>query len=326
MLTYGEVKVLLAQWVGRGGACPTSDAVPAFVRQVLEYLLISGTYGSIRKFTFQAVKGMFTIPYELEAIEKVKIDNFVGSVWDKWFEFRSTKDLGCASLPASEALFEDANYYPTVYDVPIGGAYIGVQGTCEEACDAHVIVQGQDMSGREIVTFHQGDQVVGAYLTIRKGQLVTTNIQFGKITGVLKSETKGYVQLYALKDLSNVLCPNKCFLADYSPLETKPAYRRYRLTSPQCGALARVEVLGKIRLKSAYADTDFIPFDNMYTISLAAQAINAQYNNDVQMAAAKDQAMMEQINRENTYKKIQNGQPVEYLQILSPGQIRNIVS
>lgn len=321
-LTFGQARELLAQYAGRGGFCPNAKSVPLFVLEVLQYLLISGTYGSIRKFTFQAHNGVFTVPYELEAPEAVKIDNVVGSVWDRWFDFHSTRDLGCACIPASEALFEDPNLYPTVYDVPRGGANIGVLGTCAEADDAHVIVQGKDPTGREIFTTHKGEQVVGEYLSIVKGVIKTTQVLFGEITGIIKSKTNGYVQLYGIN-------PNTCgkrFLSDYSPLEETPAFRRYRLTTKYCTAISKVELIGKIRLKTAYADSDFIPFDNILTISMAAQAIQAHFNNDVQTAVAKDGTMVELINRENTHKRVQNGQPLNVEFRTSPGLIRNIVS
>lgn len=321
-ITFGEARQFLAQYAGRGGACPDAKSVPFFVIQVLEYLLISGAYGSIRKFTFQAVNGAFTIPYELEVPEKVKLNNIVGSVWDRWFEFQSVKDLGCDCVPAGEALFEDPNYYPTVYDVPLTGAKVGALGTCLEADDAHIIVQGQDPSGREVFTTHKGTQIAGEYLSIQKGTLKYTSVTFGKITGIIKSKTVGYVQLYGINPVSL----NRTFLSDYSPLEERPAFRRFRLTTKYCQPLVKVEVLGKIRLKSAYADSDFIPFDNLLTLNLAAQAVQSYSNNDMQTGVAKDSTMVEMISRENTSKRIQNGQPLDVQVATSPGMIRNIVS
>jgi len=320
-LTYGDARQLLSQWAGRGGICPTAERTKLFVREVMEYMLISGSYGAIRKFTFQAQRGMFTIPYELEAIEKVKIDNVVGSVWDKWFEFHSTRDM-CSCVPAGEALFEDANYWATAYDVPASGTKVGVIGTCQEAEGTSIVIQGEDPTGRVIYTYDNGKQIVGERLTIRKGVLTYSEVTFGKITGVLKDITTGYVQLYAVNTTNNA----KVFLSDYSPLEEKPSYRRYKLTASNCAPICKVEVLGKVRLKQAYTDNDFIPFDTLYTLSLAAQAVNANYNGDSQTAKAKDDTMMEMINRENTHKRVQNGQPVEVWYPTSPGSIRNIVS
>lgn len=322
-ILYKEAREMLAQYAGRAGYCPSPDSIEVrwFLRKVFEYLLLSGSYGNLRKFVFQAVKGVITLPYELEVPLKVKIDNLVGSVWDQWFEYHSSKDMGDDCCLAQDALFEDPNSFPTVYDIPYGGARVGVLATCEEASDAHIIVQGVDGSGREIFTTHKGEKITGEYLSIKKGILKYTEVTFANITSVLKSTTNGYVQLLWV-------CPDRNsrgFLADYSPLEEKPAYRRFRLKGTDCCPLTKVSILGRIRLKETYSDNDRLPFDTVYTLELAAQALNASYNTDTQTAAAKDSMMKEMVNRENTYKRVQNGQPLEYEYALSPGTIMNIV-
>lgn len=321
MLTFGQAKEILRQYASRAGRCSSDDALNLFVLQILQYMLFSGAYGNLRKFTFNAVRGCFTVPHELETALKVKIDCEVGSVWDKWFEWHNDRDLEGKCFPAGEALYEEPNRYPTVYDL-VYPSRVGVLGICDESCDAHVIVTGEDPTGREIFTTHKGEQISGEYLTITKGQIKFTTVEFGKITGILKSKTKGYVQLLAV----NPTVGKTYFLSDYTPLEEKPAYRRYKLTSKNCARLLKVSVLGRIRLKEAYADTDFIPFENLYALQVAGQSINLQYNNDVQGAQAKDQIMQDLITRENEYKRVENGQPMEVFKALSPGAVKNIVS
>lgn len=320
-ILYKEAKAVLAQYAGRAGVCVNAQEVDLFVREVLEYLLISGTYGNEHKFVFHAQKGCITLPYELETPLKVKIEGEVGTVWDRWFEYHSTRSLGEDCVPATEALYEDPNKYPTVYELPLGGAHIGFIGTCEEAPDAHGIVQGMDPSGREIFTIHKGEQVRGEYIGIQKGVFRTSSVKFGQITSLLMTKTNGYKQLLWHCPENN----KRGFLSDYSPLEEKPSYRRFRLRDKNCKNVVKVSILGRIKLKEAYADNDYIPFDTLYTIHLAGQAINAQYNSDVQTAAAKDQAMVAMINRENSHKKVGGGQPVEVFYPLSAGSIQNIV-
>lgn len=322
-ITFGQAKEILSQYAGRGGKCPTDEGVALFVRQVLDYMLISGEYGNLRKFTFMAVKGCITTPYELEAPLKVKIDGCVGTAWDKWFEFHPGRwqDVpGC--LPADNALFEEAEYYPTVYDVPQCGARIGCIGTVDEHKDAHLIVKGEDPTGRVIYTSHQGEQVVGEYISIKKGNLTYTQATFGKITSIIKTPTIGYVPLYWITPDKNL----KGYLADYPPTEEIPQYRRFRLTAPGCSQTSKVTVLGRIRLKPHYADNDVIPFDNLYALNLAGQAINSNYNDNVQVAQAKDANLRDIISRENEHKRVQNGQPVEFFLATSGGAITNIVT
>src|SRR6266853_1151558 len=304
-LTWKQAKETLARYAGTGGLCEDNYQVDTFTREVLDYLLMSGSYGNIHKFCFCAVKGCFTIPYELEVPIKIKIDGVIGSVWDKWLEFHTTKYLDNC-VPMEQAAFEDANYYPTVYPVPEGGANIGCLGFCNEDCDAHIIVQGVDPTGRQIITDHKGQQIVGEYLTIKKGILVYTQNVFGDVTGIVKSPTVGYTQLLWVRPTLNL----KGFLADYSPLEEQPAYRRFRLTSPYCQVNHKVSILGRIRLREKYTDTDYIPFNNLYTLSLAGQAVNANFNQNPERAMAADKQLVDMIERENEYKKVQNGQPM----------------
>jgi hypothetical protein len=319
-VTWKDAKKLLAQYAGRGGRCPDDAETDLFVKQVLQFMLYSAPNGSLRKFCFTAPKGCFTIPYELETPLKVKIGGEVGTVWNRWFDMYNQFDLGQCMI-ADEALMEEANTFPTVYDVPYDGANIGVIGTAEEDTDAHIIVQGIDLTGREVITNHQGNQIQGEYLRIRRGELRYSTVKFRKITGVIKTKTKGYVQLmWVTPELQN-----KGFLSDYSPNEQIPQYRRFRLTTRKCDNVLQVSVLGRIRLKESYVDDDILPFDNLYAISLAGQTVHAQGNDNVQVAQAKDQTLQDIITRENEYKRVQPGSPLEVFVPLSAGNIRGIV-
>lgn len=320
-ILFGEAKKILSQYAGRGGKCADADGVNLFVRQVLEYMLYSGEYGNLRKFTFNALKGCFTAPYELEAPIKVKIDGVIGTAWDKWFEYHPGRYMDSGCVPAGEALFEEPDYYPTVYDVPSCGAKIGVVGLQTESSDANLIVKGFDPTGREIFTTHKGEKVSGEYLTIKKGEMRLTQTLFAKITGIVKTITNGHVPLYWVTPDQSL----KGFLSDYSPNEEVPSYRRFRLTSRTCGNCVKVTVLGRIRLKAFYADSDIIPFDNLYALQLAGQACNKNYNDDAQGAQAKDATLQEIIARENEHKRVQNGQPIEVFTPTSAGAIQNII-
>lgn len=319
MLTFLQAKEILAKHAKRAGTCVDDPDLPFFVKKVLQQMLFQGTYGNLRKFCFMAVKGCFTIPAELETIEKIKIDKFVGQVWDRWYEFHASGDIpGCTAV--NNAAFEDPNYYSTVYDLPEGGARVACMGTCNEAEGSHIIVQGVDLTGREIVTFHNGQQVVGEYLSIKNREIRYTQATFGKITGITKPLTNGYVNLLWINLVTNL----KGFLADYSPLETVPGYRRYRLTDPCCPERLKISCLGRIRLKDNYADNDLIPFENIWAIDMAGQTVNSAGNKDMQTAVASAQFAANSIENENSYKKPDNGQPMEVYIPMSGGAIPNI--
>lgn len=319
-ITFGEARKLLAEYASRGGKCASSQDVYLFVYQVLQHLLYSGSYPNVRKFCFNAVNGVFTVPFELEVALKVKIDGSVATVWDKFYEWYHVSDMeGCT--PASNALREEPNLFPTVYDVPAGGTRVGAYATASESADAYLIVKGVDPSGHEVFTTHKGEQVVGERLSLVKGTIKYTTVTFGQITSIEKSETNGYVQLLWVDPVTH----KQGFLSTYSPLEQHPSYRRFRVTTKQTKPYVKVSVLGRIRLKEAYSDSDPIPFDNLNTLMLAAQSVNSLRNNDVQTASAQDTTMQTFITREAEHKRVQNGQPIEIFYDTSGGSIRNIL-
>jgi len=321
MLTFLKAKEICSKYNRRGGTCLDDPSLNQFTIEVLQYLLWSGSYGNLRQFCFCAHKGCLTIPYELETIEKIKIDGIIGTAFDRWFTYHTGKVDFNNCPPIANAVYEEPNYFPTVYDVPEGGSRVGVYGTCNESPEASIIVKGIDPTGREIVTTHDGHQVVGEKLIIRKGEIRFTQAVFAQITGIVKTRTVGYCQLLWVNPSANL----KGFLSDYSPLEEVPAYRRYRLTDPRCVNRVQVTVLGRIRLKENYADNDLIPFESIYTINLAAQSINLSNNRALDLSQATGNLAAEMIEKENSYKKPQNGNPVEYFLPLSGGAIQNVV-
>lgn len=319
-LTFGEAKKVLAEYAGKAGKCRTSEDVNFFCRTVFQYLLTSGESNNLRKYCFHAINGCFTAPPEIETIVKARIDDKVAHIWDKWFEWYNTHDLdGCEKLHGN-AIFEEPGYYATAYDLPSSGSRVGVIGMCKEDPNAHVIVKGRDKVGNEIVTVHKGEQIVGEYLSITQGTRFT-NVKFGSITGVVKSKTNGYVQLYAVDPDGK---PTK-FLSAYSPLEETPGYRRFKLTMKGCPHLAKVSILARVRVKDNYTDSDLIPFDNVYILQMAGQHVQANYGNNMDVAKAKDDFVQTLVGRDNNYKKPSNGQPFDMLPATAGGSIKNIV-
>lgn len=319
-LTFGQAKKILAQYQGKGGKLPSDSNLSNFTIKVLQYLLMTGSPNAERAFELYAVNGVFTAPYELETPLKAKINGRVANVVSKWFEFHSGTDFNQGACYDANNISEDANPYFTAYDIPAGGACVGVLGTAQEDENANLIVQGDDTTGRAIFTNHKGADIAGEYLSIRKGIMVWSNVVFGKITGIVKTKTEGYVQLH-WKTHSNL----RGFLSDYSPIEEVPSYRRFNLNVPDCPSIAKLTILGKTRIRSAYADTERIPFDNLYTIEVAGQQVNSQYNKELDAATQQDNFLQSLVNRESIQKRQTNGNPLDVYFETSAGMIKGIV-
>lgn len=321
-LTFKQVKELVAEYAGRGGKCPTSEAVNTFAHEVLDYARIQGTWGSIRKFCFVAQKGCFAAPPELDVPLKVRINNKVGNIWSKWYDFHSVSaDLdGC--LPADKVLIQEPYYTSTAFDLPAGGAKIGVLGICPEDADRTITIKGKDITGRDVIfTYEDGEVRVGEQFNIGQ-QFRVGQVHWGQITEVIKSPTNGYVQLWAIDPSTH---DKIHFLADYSPVEEVPQYRKFKLQAASCGDLVDVVVLGRIRLKSYYADNDIVPFESRIAITLTAQRLQAEKTNNIEVASYKRNAMKDFLADESQFKKTPAANPVEVFHPLSGGAVKGIV-
>lgn len=323
-LTFGDVKKLTHIYAGPGGACEDTKEASLFARQVLEYMMLNGAWGSIRRFHFKAVKGCITLPPELETPLQVKIDGRAGTVWNQWMEFQSvTSDLtGQDCQPAGKALKFQPNSVYTAYPLPPTGTQLGVISTCNEDPDAYIIFQGNDVTGREIITTWKGQTVVGEKFTPKKGIMTYGQVPFAEITGVIKSKTKGYIQVWAVNPENE----SAMFLGDYSPLDERPQFKQAFVVGCNPSVITDVLVQGRIKLKSAYTDNDIVPFDSINTIKFTAQFLQAEENNNINVANYKDNRVDKMIESEASYKRVSPGTPVPTFAPLSGGAVRGIVN
>jgi hypothetical protein len=322
-LTFGQIRELVAPYVGRSGTCADAPEAATFARSVLKYLLYSGDQAAIRKICIIACKGCIVLPQEVETPLQVRIDHRVGQIWSKWLSYHASGgqlDGRGRCYPAGEILIEDGSYSPLAYSLPPGGSRIGVMGTCDEAQDAAVIIQGKDPTGRVVYTESPEGQVPGERLSIVKNEIRYGQVVFGEVTAVKKPITNGYVQCFAV----NPPCEDKQFLVDWAPPEELPLYRVFKLISCDCPPLAHVSLLCRVRLKDNYHDKEVLFFDNEIAITFAAQRLQAETTNDLNVAGFKKQAVDNILDQEAGYKKI-SGQPLNVFQPLSGGAIKGIV-
>jgi len=320
-LTYREFKELIAPYTGRAGKCADNKTTDIFARQVMEYLLYSGSHAGIRKLCILAYRGCVVLPPEVENVLKAKIDHKVAEVWNKWHTFHSVKDDLSDCLPTGQVMMEDGTETPLAYDIPQGGSIVGVMATCKEDGEAFVTVQGKDETGREIYTFHNGEQIVGERFKLEKNIIRYGKVKFATITSVTKSQTNGYVTLHAINKKTKELR----FLADWAPSETKPSYRKFKIISRDCPSIAHLTLLTRVRIKDTYSDNEITLFENSLAIMLAAQRIQNETNNNPEVANYKREAVEDLLEKEAGYKKTSSSGPMDVYFPLSGGAIRNII-
>lgn len=319
-LTFGEIKALCSPYAGRAGKCSSATEINSFARQVMEYLLVSGSHAGVRKICLYAEKGCVSLPPEVETPIKIKINDCAGNLWNKWYSFHSGDDDLGTCPPIGQILIDEGVESPLAYAIPEGGSAVGVMATCCENEHATVLVQGKDTTGRPVFTAFNGRQEPGEKFRLAKEQIRYGQVVWGEITGVLKPRTVGYVSLFAVNSRGG----HPRFLADWSPTEQKPMYRRYKIVSRDCPPIAKVTMLCRVRLKDSYHENDITFFDNSLAITLASQRLQSEVNNDAQMANYKRGAVEDILEKEAGYKRVPSG-PVDVYFPLSGGAIKNIV-
>lgn len=319
--TFSEFKKFVSPYAGRSGKCADDAETALFARRCMELLLYEGSDSAIRKLSILAYRGKISLPQEVAVPLKVRINRKVTEVWNKWHVFSSVQESFEKCASALDVIKEIGSVTPLAYSLPPGGSVVGILATCQEDDTAEVIVQGYDIAGKQVFTSGpNGEQVPGERFRLVKDQLRTGKIEFGEITGVLKPRTNGYVQCIAVNPFNTT----RQFLADWTPNETRPEYRTYSVIASDCPEIAHISMLCRVQLKDSYSDNEFTLFENSLAIMLAAQRLQHELNDQVDVAGYKRQALTDILEKEGGYKK-QSGKPLDVFHIMSGGSIKNSV-
>lgn len=82
-------------------------------------------------------------------------------------------------------------------------------------------------------------------------------------------------------------------------------------------------MLCRVKLRDKYHDNELTFFENNIAIMLAAQHIQSELNDDIQVASYKRTALGDALDKEAGYKK-QSGKPLDVYLHTSGGSIKNI--
>ena len=322
LISWKEAKQALAKYAGKAGKCVNDEDVGLFVKEVVQELLNRGANGSLRRWEFKSQNGTFTAPPDLLLPLKIKIDDCNGSlqgnVYDKFYEFYDSSTLSDCQ-PFERGAVQDLNTYFTQYDIP-GSKRILARCQCKEDLDAHMQILGLDDCGKEIFMPHKGLKDKGEYLSLNKNEPKYTAQSFSKITGIEKSVTKGYITLYWY----NPTTGQQGLLAQFRPTDTRPSFTRYRLLLGDCKRCYKVTILGRVQFLDNYSDNDIIPITNLRALKLMAQSIQSQDNDDIQVAAAKEQFTANTINNENQNNRTPQA-PVDFFYETSGASMKPLI-
>lgn len=272
-------KEFLAEFAGESGGCPDDPKTGLFVAEVVQRMLHRGANGAYRKWCFTTCDGCITLPWELETPVRYKIDGQTCNVWDHWFEFHEAAagecdPDHCKSEGWVEGLYIEPWYYPTVFELPCGGAHVYASGRRPEDCDSHIIVQGLDSTGKPIYVPHKDEQILGEYLPIRHNKPQHSECRFHKITGVYSTQTTDYKRLYWHTPENG----KSGLLVELRPEETVPQYRRVKIKLPACSepCCHKVEILGRVRDPQFKYDNEILPVTSLPALKTTAKLIQEE--------------------------------------------------
>lgn len=296
-----------------------------FVKSVIQELLNRGANGNLRKWQFHTQNGMITLPPDLQLPISIRIDGPCGGgspgmVYDKFYEFYEEATLNDC-VPWEKGAVEEVNNFYTQYDIPLTGTRILAVPRCKEDCDSHLVIQGTDLEHKDIwVPRKSGGKGKGEYLSINHDRPRYTQATFTTITGIEKSVTRDYVRLYWY-------CANseqKGLLADLRPNETRPAFRRARIVGADCSSSVKVTILGRVRFYDNYVDSDIVPITSLRALKLMAQTLQAEDNDNIQVASYKGQRVTDVIENENRYNRTTQAS-VNFEPETAPSSIKTII-
>lgn len=329
-ITLKQARETIAPFVGKSGLCPTDERVRVRVLELVERLLHMGANGNLRKWTFNACNGYFTAPPDLDTILKVTIDGFPERTWSKWYEFSEASAQDVANISQAPLVgrrddigaHEEPNEFYTINDLPRGGARVSAIAfdAADEGSGASVIVQGLGTGGEQIYTKHAGNPIHGEYLQPKKDAPYYSASIFTKITGIQKSRSINYIRLYWFNPVTH----EQGLLAQYRPEETLPSYRRFRVNGLDSKSVAKITVLGRVRILDHYHDHDIIPISNL--TALRALAVSEQQGDagKVTEGAFHFQKASRVLDAENEYRRTGND-GLDFGWETSPANMENLV-
>lgn len=185
-------------------------------------------------FRVDQASGLIALPYELDRLMQVTVDDCPLTIVSPWYEFvqygpgiEDDYDARGNARRCWIDVVKDRGEMPVVtpipdaVNVPTGPWMLRVYAAVTEDADAVLNIQGLDTDGLIIRTL-DGSWYNGLNVAIDHSVPYTeTTQEFSKITGIVKPETNGYVKLTAWNGVTEVE------LSNYAFNETTPSYRHY---------------------------------------------------------------------------------------------------
>jgi hypothetical protein len=269
MLTFKEVVDAVSPELG-SGFDSSSERARRTIRSAIGQLLESYPVMLTKKIRLQVAGNVAVFPESVRRIKNYWMGGIVSRPQSINYEFLENGPGVVDVSVATHTVLIDLGFTPVSYQpsacLPVTvfsdrndeGGTITIQGLD----DNDKIVRSDNGTLGETIQFGSGNTEI------------VSRLSFKTITSVVKTKTKGYVNLYSFDAANDA----RYVLARYSPDTTVAQMRQYRLPgnryltdgTPQWTELIANVILNKPTLLN---DTDIVPINNMTSIEFMARSI-----------------------------------------------------
>jgi hypothetical protein len=237
----------------------------------------------VDRYRFTVYDGAVTLPGDLERIMAVAISGSPIEMRSPWFEFDQFGP-GPQEGWTGVDLGLDRGEVATFRDMPAGiGQIIRVYADEDERIDAvrpKLTIMGYNEFGEWVRTSTVDGWIDGEEVELDGDSIqgyVSTSNKWTQIESVIKPETNGTIRLWATD--ADLVETN---IANYTPRETRPSYRRYLFPAVTPSDQAQ-SVLTRCRRRFVpiRGDNDWVTITNLAAMELMLRAIQKREAEDL---------------------------------------------
>jgi hypothetical protein len=306
------------------GVCATDPICVERVNEAVRRLMRKmDPKGTMRRVRFFVKSNVLVLPRECERLTFCGEDSVKRKVLSAAYEFLPSGPGildGNDSISGGYDLMDLQDGWPYFYEMPTGIPWTLMAFSTAIVDSSNTIdIRGWDLYGNEIRNGASlGCQIpINRWMDGAEGQIrdaLSQNkygiSQFAEISRVYKTETEGYVSLYAV-DLTT---QRMYFLAKYHPDDTIPSFHRYRVQGADLVDGNSVVGWVKLRFLPATRNDDVLLIQNLDAIKQEVMAIKKENAEDDKAAEINTSKAMRSLDEE-----INNGRTTDGIMSIDHG-------